>query len=49
MKRESKTFSGTMPLKASRQQTQCLICRGGEFCVCSEARGGMVEKKSERE
>jgi hypothetical protein len=49
MKSESKTFSGTMSLKASRQQTQCLIRRRGEYCVCSEARGGMVEKDSERE
>jgi hypothetical protein len=44
MKSELKIFSGTMPLKLRVSKRNCLIRRGGEICVYSEAIGCMVEK-----
>jgi hypothetical protein len=37
-------FSGTMPSQRSDRKRNCLSRYCGEFCVCSEARGCMVEK-----
>jgi hypothetical protein len=44
MKSELKIFPGTMPLKLRVSKRNCLMGRGGEVYVYSEAMGCIVEK-----